>query len=617
MSESSSGPDRPVQQVPTSDQQSLFGPSPNPPGENSAADHGDERDKGRGFVERDPEEITLGGMPLGRYLEDRGEEWVLAMRERLRAVDWQSWEARYAGRGRPPYHPAPMAALVIYGVIEKKSSLRELEGLACTDLRCMWLTGGIQPDHSTIGRFVCRHADQLRGEGFLEITGEILEVMPEVDREVAGDGTTLEAFASEMSKLETEAAEKWADEILGEEPTGQSSRSGGGSEGGEASEKKRAQKLAEIIEWRVEERANHGYATEATKFSTTEPEAVWHQHKDETYGFGYIPSLMVNGQRFVVGQALDRTSEQAVVDQLLDQAETLLEGTAPEEAEVPAIERVIFDNNYFTLGILEEVYERRLDALIYPDAFEAEASGEELPRRGGKFAKEAFSYKPERDVMVCPNGEELEPFRSGTDRLGRRHRSYGRSEACQECPLRQECTEAKNGRTVKRYEADDLKDTMREVMSQRRAREAYSRRMATVEPVFEEFDRRGFRRCRRRGVDGAATELALHALGHNFDRLRTYLETGRLEVTNLGTETGSYRVQPGETGPGTGAFFGLDTAQNSSARVRGRFPVSIAVRPASGEMGVPARNRLSRTGPMAFEPNAQTCVANYGVTTPY
>jgi transposase len=597
MSEQSSGPERPVRETPRSDQQWLFSPSAVPPGEGEeSSDTGERR-----FVEKNPQEITVGGMPLGRYLKERDQEWILVIRERLRAVDWSSWEARYDGGGRPPYHPAPMVGLVIYGVMDGKGSLRELEELAVTDLGCMWLTGGIQPDHATIGRFICRHDEQFKEDGFLELTESILEVMPHVDREVAGDGTILEAFASEMSKLEDEAAEQWAEQMLDksdeadeEEPP---SRGGGGGDADGPTDRQRARQLLEHIAARRQERSYHGGNDGQTNFSRTEPDAVWHRYKEGGYGFGYVSSIVTNGQRLIVGQAVDRTSEKDVLEEMLDQAETLLEAATDGEEGRSAIERVALDNNYFTLDILEEMVDRQLDALIYPDICEADQEADELPKRGGKFAKEAFEYDADRDVYICPAGEQLPKATSGSDRHGRAYDSYGRSPVCQGCPLREECTESQRGRTVKRYAKDRYKDAMREVMAQPKAREAYSRRMGSVEPVFGEIQDRGGGRARRAGLDGAAVEMALNCLGHNFDRLRTFLTSGRLQVSNLGTQTASYTEPPGAEGLG-GGILGLQTPdQRLTGRRYGFSGLPQAVTGQFADATVPSLTRGQRLSP--------------------
>ena len=53
-----------------------------------------------------------------------------------------------------PYAPRLMMGLILYGVMQGVHSLRQLERLARLDLGCMWVTGGIAPDHANIGRFV-------------------------------------------------------------------------------------------------------------------------------------------------------------------------------------------------------------------------------------------------------------------------------------------------------------------------------------------------------------------------------------------------------------------------------------------------------------------------------
>lgn len=579
MSDKQKGPKRPVREAPRGAQRSLFGEESTQPGNRASSSRQGERR----FVEPDPEEITVGGEMLGEYLEQRDQQWVLVMRERLREVDWDDWEARYEGGGRPPYHPAPMLGLVMYGVVEGNDSLRALEKCARTDLGCMWLTGGIQPDHATIGRFICRHADQLQGEGFRELTRAILEVVPKVDREVAGDGTTVEAVGSEVSRLEKEAAEQWAANHQEEsgQPRGQKGQ--------------RAEKLMGEIERRTETRRQNGNDPEETKFSTTEPEAVWHRHKHGGWKFGYVPSLMVNRQRFIVGQSVDRSSEPAQVEKLLDDSEKILGELGEEDDDQPAVERVMLDNNYYALGVLEEVVGRQLDTLIYPDRFEPE-SLEEWPRRGGKFAKEAFDYHSEEDVLECPAGQKLPRKASGTDRLGNSYRSYGRADACENCPLREECTDSKEGRTVKRYEQDRLKESMRRVMAQPRAREAYSRRMGMVEPVFGDIAGRGFRRNRRRGLRGAATDWALQSLGHNFKRLKTYVDSGRVDTDGVVPRTGSYTEHPPPRPSRTPSDFGVSRRSISPMRPFG--PSSLS-RPLFSPP--PKRTARGKFGSFTFE----------------
>jgi hypothetical protein len=54
-----------------------------------------------------------------------------------------------------------MMGLILCGVMQGVHSLREMERLGRLDLGCMWVTGGIAPDHADIGRFIELHKDRV------------------------------------------------------------------------------------------------------------------------------------------------------------------------------------------------------------------------------------------------------------------------------------------------------------------------------------------------------------------------------------------------------------------------------------------------------------------------
>jgi transposase-like protein DUF772 len=56
----------------------------------------------------------------------------------------------------------------------RAGSLRGLERRVRTDLGSMWLWGGITPDHSSLGRFIVRHAELLSEEFFEQLRMEVL-----------------------------------------------------------------------------------------------------------------------------------------------------------------------------------------------------------------------------------------------------------------------------------------------------------------------------------------------------------------------------------------------------------------------------------------------------------
>jgi transposase len=55
--------------------------------------------------------------------------------------------------GRPPYHPATMLKLFVYGYLNRVQSSRRLETEAQRNVELMWLTGRLAPDFKTIADF--------------------------------------------------------------------------------------------------------------------------------------------------------------------------------------------------------------------------------------------------------------------------------------------------------------------------------------------------------------------------------------------------------------------------------------------------------------------------------
>ena len=114
----------------------------------------------RHFEDPSPRRILIGNESLEEFLIRAGQSRIFQIRQMLRSLQWGGFEAKYRGGGRRPYHPAALLGLILFGIMEGKSSLRQLETMARTDVRSWWLTGGITPDHSVIGRFLNDHAQR-------------------------------------------------------------------------------------------------------------------------------------------------------------------------------------------------------------------------------------------------------------------------------------------------------------------------------------------------------------------------------------------------------------------------------------------------------------------------
>lgn len=448
---------------------------------------------GRQFNAPDREQIYLGMIRLDKYLEQAGQKAPISVAALLDGQDWSEFESRYAQTGRAPYAPRAMMGLVLFGIMQGIHSLRTLERLARIDLGCMWVTGGICPDHACIGRFIILHEDSF-SQGFFEsLTRTVLKVTGSDGERLAGDGTVIEAACSHYKLLREEAVRAQAEAARGALEA-------------EPENKKRQQAAAltsqveDTFETRKQARIKQAAKTDSLAISPVEPEAmVQAQKRRRGKAASYKPSVLANAQRVILAHDVDPSQENALVPDLLEQSQRVT-GECTKD--------LMLDAGYCCDAVIEAALERDINLLC------PEGKGAGKPRAGKVFPKSQFRYNPLEDVYVCPAGEQLRPGPQGD----KKYKMY-RTSACRDCLVRAQCTKAKSGRRLRRLEGDEAKEALREVMQQPQAQKEYAQRQAMVEPVFSHLNLvQGLTRFRRRGLSAVKREFALHVLAYNLSR---------------------------------------------------------------------------------------------------
>jgi transposase len=342
------------------------------------------------FVRRDPHTIFLGSVRLDEHLRQAGVTAPFVVRRLLSEQDWSAFRAKYRGEGRWPYDPEAMTGLILLGLMRGLSSLRCLEQLARTDLGAMWVTGGLCPDHSVIGRFILLHAQTLEG-GFLEaLTRSVLRATGSGTDTLAGDGTVLAAQASRFGTLKREAlaeAARQAREKAAAAPPDQAAKAAAEAERLEAAETTLAQRAAA--------RRAKGKPAEKLRLHPDEPEAVVQPQKDKkTYAPSYKPVVLANAARVVVSASVHPSSETAELEAQLERA--LAQG---------AVHHLLLDAGFHAEGVLHLAAERGLE-LLCPEG-QSRDEGAWTKRSDKLFPKSAFTYTAEGDFYRCPAGERL------------------------------------------------------------------------------------------------------------------------------------------------------------------------------------------------------------------
>jgi transposase len=452
---------------------------------------------GRRFVTGDARAIFLGTTRLEDHLKQAGQVAAFTVANLLDQQDWSRFEARYAATGRAPYAPRLMLGLILYGVLQGTHSLRELERLARLDLGCMWVTGGIAPDHANIGRFIVMHEDSLTQDFFESLARSILKATGSRNTRLAGDGTVIEAACSHYKLLKAEAVDARAEaakSALKDNPDDPAAQQ----------EQQASAQCQEIFEQRKKARRRSGRTTESLSISGNEPEAMVQRLKrGRGRAASYKPSVLANEDRIVTAMALDPSSETKVIAAMLDQSARVV-GSQAEE--------LLLDAGYFDDGVIAACVERDI-SLLCP---EGQVPG--VTKESKTFHKSSFQYDPATDTYRCPAGQILMLLK--TNAATSKTRAFGLygSAACGDCASRANCTKTAQ-RRIKRHPEDLQRDALRQVMQQRQVRSIFCQRKAMVEPVFSHLrGQQGLSRFRRSGLRAVQREFALHVMAYNLSR---------------------------------------------------------------------------------------------------
>lgn len=453
------------------------------------------------FDEGSRYELWVGDRPLEKYLAERGLQHILELQKLISSLDLVPLKLAYKFGGRRPFHPGSMLGLIIYGMLIRRWSLRELEVIAQTDVCAWWITGGIQPDHSTIGKFVVLHAEVLTKIFAQDVFARIVAALGLKPDDAAFDGTIIQSAASHLGALKQEAAEvaaaKAADEAKREPDSPQAQA--------------KAEQTAQVVQVLGERAANReaqGKPGENVLVAPSDVDAVVQPLKTGPIRPAYKPSIVATRERLIAAQIVHPSCENAVVEDLIRQYFDAF-NAYPSTG--------LLDAGYHCNKILKTLSDLGINVLCP----EGKAKGDDdfLKTRGTQFAKSAFVYEEDTDSYRCPAGKHLQGLtHTERDVAGRTYRRYLGSD-CAQCPMRAKCTESSKGRSVKRYADDEYKEAMKQVFAQQAARDDYRGRQAMVEPVFSELKGcQNLNRFHRRGLKRVGAEFALHCIAYNLKR---------------------------------------------------------------------------------------------------
>jgi transposase len=238
--------------------------------------------------------------------------------------------------------------------------------------------------------------------------------------------------------------------------------------------------------------------------STTDPDATLMQDKGGGSHLGYHTHYVVDGGKSrIILAALVTPSEVMENQPVLD----LLWRTRFRWKLHPR--QFTGDTTYGTAENIVALEEQQIRAYVpLPD----------FDQRTKFFGQRDFRYDAERDVYICPNGEELHYAASSSTEDYRRY--WAKAKVCNACPLKAQCTTSSRGRRLSRHVAEAYFERVRTYHMTEAYKKAIRKRSVWVEPLFAEGKQwHGMRRYRLRRLWRVNCEALMRAAGQNLKRL--------------------------------------------------------------------------------------------------
>jgi transposase len=405
--------------------------------------------------------------------------------------------------GRPSFDPADLLKLYIYGYLNRRRSSRDLQQETHRNVEVMWLIRRLRPDFRTINNFRSHHSESLK-KVFLEFQ-LICRELNLFSNLIGVDGSKFSGVNSKdnnytegkLKKL-IEFYEKKIERYL-EQMDKQDAVETDDEELTEEALKEKIELLRKKLEEKKElaEKLSH---SDQSQISLTDPDCR-RLHSGDGSIVGYNVQTAVDSKHHLI-------VDFEVTNALTDQNE--LANMSMKAKEVLQCEslQAMGDRGYYDSQQIKMCEDAGIEVFV-----DAPAKG----HPSGLFSIDRFLYDSDRDVYVCPAGEELTNRGKKLDQ-GREVFWY-ETPACASCSIRHLCTnQKKRNRRVQRWVHQEILDRVKKRVALHP--EMMTLRKSIVEHPFGTIKRgmnhhyfllRGFRK-----VTG---EFSLTALAYNIKRV--------------------------------------------------------------------------------------------------
>lgn len=427
-----------------------------------------------------------------------------------RFISENPWRQEWKGTkdiGRKSYPPSVMMALLVYGYFNKINSSRRLETETHRNIEVIWLMEGHRPDHWTICSFR-RENENLVKDLLKSFRLFLLEKGYASAKRIVIDGAKFKAYADRQMLTKDSVAKKIEklDKSIAEYLGQLENNDIHDDELDSAREEiKTLQEKIEKLEKQKEKlkEINESLESSGKKyFAPNDTDAVLVKGRDGKFA-GYNGQAAVEAKGHFIMQNELTTSP---VDQ--DQLKNCVNKTQKEiEA---SIEEILADKGYGNTTHILEVEQEGIQCYI-----PLETTTREKEQTKGLV----FTYDESTDSYTCPQGKKLMLFQKNHLSSGALYDRYKCYE-CEGCPIRNDCTQSKTGRTYKRNINQERIDKYKEKLKSDYAKERIRERKNIVEHPFGTIKwMMGKFNFLLTGQQKVQIEYDLYAMAYNLKRL--------------------------------------------------------------------------------------------------
>ena len=417
--------------------------------------------------------------------------------------------------GRPPYHPATLLKIYVYGYLNRVQSGRRLEREAQRNVELMWLTGRLAPDFKTITDF-----RKNNGKAIQKVCREFVLICRKLelftDAFVAIDGSKFKAvnnrdrnFTKAKMKRRLQQIDESIARYLSQMASADRQDAGNAKQQSERLQGK-ITKLKEEVK-RLKALEKEMLSRPDQQISLTDPDA----RSMATSGRG---SGMVG---YNVQAAVDAKHHMIVTHEVTNVGHdrSALNSTAVGAKEVIGTDTldVVADRGYYSGTEILECETSQITTYIP----RIHTSGS---IKKGLFSKRDFKWIAQDNEYECPAGERL-IWRFSTEEHGKLVNKYWSSN-CPACSIKERCT-TNTYRRVSRWEHEDVLDRVQDRLDAEPERMRIRRE--TVEHPFGTIKSwMGSTHFQMRTLKHVSTEMSLHVLAYNLKRAMSVLGIGPL-----------------------------------------------------------------------------------------